>query len=117
MLFYPKRDSRGIPHEHPRVLVAMENFLDRVGWAPIEPAAARANVNFLAEYKTGVETPGNAGVAKAHAGRAARPARDGLSALRRREWMWPTTKRSRSSSRRPVRCLNIASTQSGSSGV
>jgi hypothetical protein len=41
------------------------SFIDRVGWTPIGPAAARADANFLAEYKTGVETPGNAGVAKA----------------------------------------------------
>ena len=71
--------SRGIAHEHPRVLVAMETFLDRVGWDQIGPAAAKADANFLAEYKTGVETPGNAGVAKAHASRAARAARDGLN--------------------------------------
>ena len=45
----------------------METFLDRVGWDQIGPAAAKADANFLAEYKTGVETPGNAGVAKAHA--------------------------------------------------
>ena len=65
----------------------MENFIEVVGWAPIGPAAAKADANFLTEYKTGVETPGNAGVAKAHAGRAARAARDGLSALRRSQWM------------------------------
>ena len=57
----------------------MENFIDCVGWTPIGPAAARADANFLAEYKTGVETPGNAGGGKAHSGRAARAARDGLS--------------------------------------
>ena len=48
-------------NEHPRVLVTMENFIVRVGWAPIGPAAARADANFLAEYKTCVETPGAAG--------------------------------------------------------
>ena len=65
----------------------METFLDHAGWDHIGDAAARANGNFLAEYTTGVETPGNAGVGKAHSGRAARAARDGLSALRRSHWM------------------------------
>ena len=65
----------------------METLLDHVGWDHIGPAAARANANFLAEYKTGVETPVNACVTKAHSGRAARTARDGLNALRRRAWM------------------------------
>ena len=68
----------------------METLIDCVGWAPIEPAAAKADANFLAEYKTGVETPGNAGVAKAPVAPcrdAARAARDGLSTLRRSEWM------------------------------
>ena len=57
----------------------METFLDCVGWDHIGPAAARANADFLTEYTTGVETP--ACVTKAHSGRAARTARDGLSAL------------------------------------
>ena len=65
----------------------MENFIEVVGWAPIGPAAAKADGNFIAEYTTGVETPGNAGVGKAHAGRAARAAKDGLRALRRSQWM------------------------------
>ena len=55
----------------------MENFIDCVGWTPIGPAAARADANFLAEYKTGVENPGNAGVAKARIEGARRPCREG----------------------------------------
>jgi hypothetical protein len=69
------------------LVTMMETFLDHAGWDHIDDAAARANGNFLAEYTTGVETPGNAGVGKAHSGRAARAARDGLNALRRRAWM------------------------------
>ena len=65
----------------------METFLEHAGWDHIGDAAARANGNFLAEYTTGVETPGNAGVGNAHSGRAARAARDGLSTIRRSHWM------------------------------
>ena len=68
-----------IPHERSGKfwVTMMETFLDHAGWDHIGDAAASANGNFLAEYTTGVETPGNAGVGKAHSGRAARAARDG----------------------------------------
>ena len=60
--------------------------MEAVGWNPTGPAAAKASADFLAEYKTGEETSGNAGVSKAHAGRAARAAKDGLAAARRAHW-------------------------------
>jgi hypothetical protein len=65
----------------------MELFVEAVGWKLIDPAAARANADFLAEYKTGEETPRNAGVSRAHAGHAVGGARKGLRALRRANWM------------------------------
>ena len=34
----------------------MENFIEAVGWNPIDPAAARANADFLTEYETGEES-------------------------------------------------------------
>ena len=46
------------------LLTMMETFLDHAGWDHIDDAAARANGNFIAEYITGVETPGIAGTSR-----------------------------------------------------